>query len=99
MRLQSPTRDGFLCNPQGDVRVQIDDRAYRLEENRHFLGIWQAQPELPAAYNVNQEPVIFAVFDFGGGTFDLSILEMGAGVLEVLATGGNTYLVATTWIK
>jgi molecular chaperone DnaK len=33
-----------------------------------------------------------AVFDFGGGTFDISILEVGDNVVEVLATNGNTHL-------
>jgi molecular chaperone DnaK len=33
-----------------------------------------------------------AVFDLGGGTFDLSILELNAGVFQVLATNGNTRL-------
>ncbi len=33
-----------------------------------------------------------AVFDFGGGTFDVSILEIGDGVFEVLATNGDTHL-------
>ena len=33
-----------------------------------------------------------AVFDLGGGTFDVSILELGEGALEVLATGGDTFL-------
>jgi molecular chaperone DnaK len=33
-----------------------------------------------------------AVYDLGGGTFDLSILEMSAGVFQVLATNGNTRL-------
>jgi molecular chaperone DnaK len=33
-----------------------------------------------------------AVFDLGGGTFDISILELGEGVFEVLATNGNTHL-------
>ncbi len=33
-----------------------------------------------------------AVFDFGGGTFDISILEIGDGVFEVKATNGDTHL-------
>lgn len=35
---------------------------------------------------------IIAVFDLGGGTFDISILELGDGVFEVKATNGDTYL-------
>ena len=33
-----------------------------------------------------------AVYDFGGGTFDISILEVGEGVVEVKSTNGNTHL-------
>ncbi|MFB0509422.1 MAG: molecular chaperone DnaK, partial [bacterium] len=33
-----------------------------------------------------------AVYDFGGGTFDISILEIGEGVFEVRSTNGNTHL-------
>ena len=33
-----------------------------------------------------------AVFDLGGGTFDISILEIGDGVFEVLSTNGDTHL-------
>ena len=39
----------------------------------------------------NDDKVI-AVFDFGGGTHDVSILELGDGVFEVLATDGDTHL-------
>ena len=35
---------------------------------------------------------LIAVFDFGGGTFDISILEVGDGVVEVKATNGDTHL-------
>ncbi|MBR4986746.1 MAG: Hsp70 family protein, partial [Proteobacteria bacterium] len=35
---------------------------------------------------------IIAVYDFGGGTFDISVLEIGDGIYNVLATGGDTFL-------
>jgi heat shock protein 1/8 len=41
--------------------------------------------------NPNADETIF-VFDLGGGTFDVSILEVGGGTVEVLATGGDSRL-------
>src|SRR6202007_1241098 len=38
-----------------------------------------------------------AVYDFGGGTFDVSILEIGDGVFEVKATNGDTHLGGDNW--
>src|SRR5436305_3395616 len=35
---------------------------------------------------------VIAVYDLGGGTFDISILRVGEGVIEVLATNGDTFL-------
>jgi molecular chaperone DnaK len=40
---------------------------------------------------VDQEQLV-AVYDFGGGTFDVSILEVSGDVVEVLSTNGDTYL-------
>ena len=39
------------------------------------------------------------VYDLGGGTFDVSILEVGDGVFEVLATSGDTHLGGDDWDK
>ncbi len=45
------------------------------------------------AYGVDKgEDGKILVFDLGGGTFDVSILELGEGVFEVLATSGNNHL-------
>jgi len=40
----------------------------------------------------NKQDQKVAVFDLGGGTFDISLLEIGDGVFEVLATSGDTHL-------
>ena len=40
----------------------------------------------------NQSEGVFAVYDLGGGTFDISILRLTQGVFEVIATGGNSAL-------
>jgi molecular chaperone DnaK len=45
------------------------------------------------AYGLDKkEDETIAVFDFGGGTFDISILDVGTGVVEVKSTNGDTHL-------
>ena len=61
------------------------------------LDVKRIIPEPTAAalaYGLDKEGADkkIAVFDLGGGTFDISILEIGDGVFEVLATNGDTHL-------
>jgi molecular chaperone DnaK len=46
------------------------------------------------AYGLDKKPKdeVIAVYDLGGGTFDISILRVGEGVFEVVATNGDTFL-------
>lgn len=126
--------------PNGDVRVQLDERDYSPPEvsamilakikrdAEAYLGetITQAVITVPAYFNDAQrnatkdagkiaglevlriinEPTasslaygldkkkneIIAVYDLGGGTFDISILDVGDGVFQVRATSGDTFL-------
>ena len=55
----------------------------------------------------NDEAKTIAVYDLGGGTFDITILRINAGIFEVLSTNGDTYLggddfdraIVTHWVK
>ena len=44
------------------------------------------------AYGTDKKEGLIAVYDLGGGTFDVSILEIMGGVFEVKATNGDTFL-------
>ena len=45
----------------------------------------------------NKDDEIILVFDLGGGTFDVSVLEIGEGVFEVKSTAGDTHLGGDDW--
>lgn len=50
------------------------------------------------AYGLDKgQDEVIAVYDLGGGTFDISILEIGDGVFEVKATNGDTHLGGDNW--
>ena len=52
------------------------------------------EPTAALAYGLDKKTsdLKIAVFDLGGGTFDISILELGDGVFEVKSTNGDTHL-------
>ncbi len=59
----------------------------------HVLRLLNEPTAAALAYGLDRaDAETVAVFDLGGGTFDLSILRLDNGVFEVLATGGDTHL-------
>jgi molecular chaperone DnaK (HSP70) len=49
------------------------------------------------AHRVSEKRRVIAVFDLGGGTFDISIMSVENGIFEVLATGGDSALGGEDW--
>jgi len=66
------------------------------EKAREMIRIINEPTAAALAYGLdkgeNQGLQTIAVFDLGGGTFDISIIELDKGVFEVKATNGDTFL-------
>jgi len=92
--LGEPVRDAVITVPAyfNDAQRQCTKDAGRIA-GLEVLRIINEPTAAAMAYgfgkNVDEK---IAVYDLGGGTFDISILEMGDGVLEVLSTAGDTFL-------
>jgi molecular chaperone DnaK len=92
--LGEPVRDAVITVPAyfNDTQRQCTKDAGRIA-GLEVLRIINEPTAAGLAYGFGkrrEEKV--AVYDLGGGTFDISVLEMGDGVLEVLATAGDTFL-------
>jgi molecular chaperone DnaK len=75
-----------------DLQRQATKEAGRIA-GLNVLRIVNEPTAAALAYGMDREGnQRVAVYDLGGGTFDISILEMGDGVFEVKATSGDTYL-------
>src|SRR5262249_55474496 len=62
------------------------------------LCIYNAPTAASLAYGLDKKKdEKIAVYDLGGGTFDISVLEIGDGVFEVKATNGDTHLGGDDW--
>ncbi len=101
-RLKAAAED-FLGEPVADAIITVpayfDDTQRQATKDAGKIAGLQVEriinePTAAAlAYGLGKtEHEKIAVYDLGGGTFDISILELNSGVFEVLSTSGNTYL-------
>ncbi|MFA9420562.1 MAG: Hsp70 family protein, partial [Gammaproteobacteria bacterium] len=75
-----------------DAQRQATRDAAKLA-NLNVLRLLNEPTAAAVAYGLDQQKDgIIAVYDLGGGTFDISILRLNKGVFEVLATGGDSSL-------
>ncbi|MFV1996918.1 MAG: Fe-S protein assembly chaperone HscA [Acidiferrobacterales bacterium] len=75
-----------------DAQRQATKDAARLA-GLHVFRLLNEPTAAAVAYGLDQKPEgIYAIYDLGGGTFDISILQLHRGVFEVLATAGNSAL-------
>lgn len=75
-----------------DAQRQATKDAARLA-GLNVLRLLNEPTAAAVAYGLDHHPEgVYAVYDFGGGTFDISILRLNKGVFEVMATGGDSAL-------
>jgi len=89
-----PVTDAVITVPAyfNDAQRQATKEAGRIA-GLNVLRIINEPTAAALAYGLDKgESQRIAVFDLGGGTFDVSILELGDGVFEVRSTNGDTYL-------
>jgi len=75
-----------------DAQRQATKDAARIA-NINVLRLLNEPTAAAVAYGLDEaEEGVIAIYDLGGGTFDISILRLSRGVFEVMATGGNSAL-------
>jgi len=92
--LGEPVVDAVITVPAyfNDAQRQATKEAGRIA-GLNVLRILNEPTAAALAYGLGESKSRrIAVFDLGGGTFDISILELGEGVFEVKSTNGDTYL-------
>ncbi len=92
--LGEPVTEAVITVPAyfNDAQRQATKEAGKIA-GLNVLRIINEPTAAALAYGIDQsEHKKIAVFDLGGGTFDISIMEIGEGVFEVKSTNGDTYL-------
>src|SRR6201747_913230 len=92
--LGSAVTDAVVTVPAyfNDAQRQATKNAGRIA-GLNVLRIINEPTAAALAYGLDKKAdETIAVYDFGGGTFDISVLEVGEGVVEVKSTNGDTHL-------
>ena len=92
--LGGPVTDAVITVPAyfNDIQRQATKDAGRIA-GLNVLRIINEPTSAALAYGLdNGQPQKIMVYDLGGGTFDVSVIEIGEGVIEVLATNGDNHL-------
>ncbi len=92
--LGEPVTDAVITVPAyfNDTQRQATKDAGKIA-GLNVLRIINEPTAAALAYGLDKKTnETIAVYDFGGGTFDISILEVGDGIVEVKATNGDTHL-------
>ena len=93
-KLGEPVRQAVITVPAyfNDTQRQATQDAGQIA-GLEVLRIINEPTAAALAYGLGKsEEEVIAVYDLGGGTFDISILELGDGVFEVKSTNGDTFL-------
>jgi len=98
--LGAPVTQAVITVPAyfGDAQRQATKEAGQIA-GLEVLRIINEPTAAALAYGLDKagEDQTILVYDLGGGTFDVSVLEIGEGVFEVKATAGNTHLGGDDW--
>src|SRR5437764_5480550 len=92
--LGEPVSDAVITVPAyfNDAQRQATKDAGKIA-GLNVLRIMNEPTAAELAYGLDKKKdETIAVYDFGGGTFDISVLEVGEGVVEVKSTNGDTHL-------
>jgi molecular chaperone DnaK len=92
--LGEPVSDAVITVPAyfNDAQRQATKDAGKIA-GLNVLRIINEPTAAALAYGLDKKKdETIAVYDFGGGTFDISVLEVGEGIVEVKATNGDTHL-------
>ncbi|MEV6526259.1 molecular chaperone DnaK [Longispora sp. NPDC051575] len=96
--LGEPVTDAVITVPAyfNDAQRQATKEAGEIA-GFNVLRIVNEPTAAALAYGMDKHDEIILVFDLGGGTFDVSLLEVGDGVVEVKSTAGDNHLGGDDW--